>query len=153
MAHEEKENGRVAATSGKGRLKAVDANSGNWEGNSRVEKPKEGAARNETGGGTQEKEGTGCKAQAPLAAQKRSLKTQLKEYDMKFMRENGRMPVKAEKEPIRHLYEEYNRVKDMIAREGTKKGEEEEAGPESNGGEGSGQGGGGGGGARPRGGT
>ena len=24
------------------------------------------------------------------------------------------MPVKAEKEPIRHLYEEYNRVKDML---------------------------------------
>ena len=51
-----------------------------------------------------------------LSEKKRSLKSQLKEYDMNFVREKGRMPVKAEKEPIRHLYEEYNRVKDLIVK-------------------------------------
>jgi len=49
-----------------------------------------------------------------LSARKRELKQQLKQYDMKFARKHGRMPVKAEKEPIRHLYENYNALKTQI---------------------------------------
>jgi hypothetical protein len=33
---------------------------------------------------------------------------------MNFARKHGRMPVKAEKEPIRHLYESYNSLKNQI---------------------------------------
>jgi hypothetical protein len=49
-----------------------------------------------------------------LHAHKRDLKQQLKQYDMNFARKHGRMPVKAEKEPIRHLYESYNTLKTQI---------------------------------------
>lgn len=49
-----------------------------------------------------------------LMARKRDLKTQLKAYDMNFMRNQGRMPYKAEKEPIRHLYMAYNSLKSDI---------------------------------------
>jgi hypothetical protein len=52
---------------------------------------------------------------AELQAKKRDLKQQLKQYDMSFARRHGRMPVKAEKEPIRHLYENYNALKSQIA--------------------------------------
>lgn len=51
---------------------------------------------------------------AELHAHKRDLKQQLKQYDMNFARKHGRMPVKAEKEPIRHLYEGYNTLKTHI---------------------------------------
>lgn len=50
-----------------------------------------------------------------LQARKRDLKQQLKQYDMSFARRHGRMPVKAEKEPIRHLYESYNALKSQIS--------------------------------------
>lgn len=50
-----------------------------------------------------------------LQARKRELKQQLKQYDMNFARRHGRMPVKAEKEPIRHLYERYNALKSQIS--------------------------------------
>ena len=50
-----------------------------------------------------------------LQARKRDLKQQLKQYDMDFARKHGRMPVKAEKEPIRHLYENYNALKSQIS--------------------------------------
>ena len=49
-----------------------------------------------------------------LQALKRELKQQLKQYDTNFARRHGRMPVKAEKEPIRHLYESYNSLKNQI---------------------------------------
>ncbi|CAB9504210.1 expressed unknown protein [Seminavis robusta] len=52
---------------------------------------------------------------ADLQSKKRELKQQLKQYDMNFARKHGRMPVKKEKEPIRHLYEEYNALKSQIA--------------------------------------
>lgn len=52
---------------------------------------------------------------ADLQARKRDLKQQLKQYDMNFARRHGRMPVKAEKEPIRHLYESYNSLKNQIS--------------------------------------
>ncbi len=51
-----------------------------------------------------------------LKARKRELKGLLKDYDMKFMIENGRMPNKSEKEPIRYLYDRYNALKDLISR-------------------------------------
>jgi len=50
-----------------------------------------------------------------LQAKKRDLKQQLKQYDMNFARRHKRMPVKAEKEPIRHLYEKYNALKSQIS--------------------------------------
>ena len=50
-----------------------------------------------------------------LQARKRDLKQQLKQYDMNFARRHGRMPVKAEKEPIRNLYESYNALKSQIS--------------------------------------
>ena len=49
-----------------------------------------------------------------LVSQKRDLKALLKSYDLNFARDHGRMPVKAEKEPIRHLYEQYNALKAHI---------------------------------------
>lgn len=51
---------------------------------------------------------------AELQSRKRELKQQLKQYDMNFARKHGRMPVKSEKEPIRHLYEAYNSLKHQI---------------------------------------
>eukprot|EP00531_Pseudo-nitzschia_arenysensis_P008490 CAMPEP_0116127968 /NCGR_PEP_ID=MMETSP0329-20121206/7114_1 /TAXON_ID=697910 /ORGANISM="Pseudo-nitzschia arenysensis, Strain B593" /LENGTH=254 /DNA_ID=CAMNT_0003622085 /DNA_START=37 /DNA_END=801 /DNA_ORIENTATION=+ len=51
-----------------------------------------------------------------LKARKQELKGLLKDYDMKFMIENGRMPNKSEKEPIRYLYDRYNALKDLIRR-------------------------------------
>lgn len=50
-----------------------------------------------------------------LQSRKRELKQQLKQYDMNFARRHGRLPVKAEKEPIRHLYESYNALKSQIS--------------------------------------
>ena len=47
-------------------------------------------------------------------AQKRELKQQLKQYDLNFHKQHGRMPKKVEKEPIRHLYEKYNTLKTRI---------------------------------------
>jgi hypothetical protein len=50
-----------------------------------------------------------------LMIRKRDLKQHLKQYDMSFARKHGRMPVKAEKEPIRHVYEMYNLLKNRIS--------------------------------------
>ncbi|GMH99871.1 hypothetical protein TrST_g9156 [Triparma strigata] len=55
-----------------------------------------------------------------LFEKKRSLKNSLKNFDINFQKKYGRMPVKSEKEPIRHLYEEYNRCKEEIERMGGK---------------------------------
>ena len=49
-----------------------------------------------------------------LQTQKRELKQELKKYDMEFFKRHQRMPIKAEKEPIRHLYEQYNQLKNRI---------------------------------------
>ena len=51
---------------------------------------------------------------AELQQRKRELKQQLKQYDMNFHAQHGRMPEKREKEPIRHLYESYNTYKNQI---------------------------------------
>jgi hypothetical protein len=51
---------------------------------------------------------------AELQARKSDLKLQLKTYNTAFAHKNGRMPNKAEKEPIRYLYESYNRLKSQI---------------------------------------
>ena len=50
-----------------------------------------------------------------LQARKKELKQMLKAYDTTFFRRHGRMPAKAEKEPIRYLYERYHTLKDMCA--------------------------------------
>ena len=50
-----------------------------------------------------------------LRVRKRELKELLKDYDIQFTLEHGRMPNKSEKEPIRHLYTRYNAIKDRIA--------------------------------------
>jgi hypothetical protein len=52
---------------------------------------------------------------AELQQRKRELKQQLKQYDMNFHAQHGRMPEKREKEPIRHLYESYNSYKNQIS--------------------------------------
>ena len=51
-----------------------------------------------------------------LLERKRELKHRLKEYDVKFKIEHGRMPDKVEKEPIRYLYDRYNALKDLMGR-------------------------------------
>mmetsp|Transcript_26986 Transcript_26986/g.34802 ORF Transcript_26986/g.34802 Transcript_26986/m.34802 type:complete len:689 (-) Transcript_26986:255-2321(-) len=49
-----------------------------------------------------------------LLEEKRQVKEKLKQFDLRFCQEKGRMPTKAEKEPIRHLYEQYNLIKNKI---------------------------------------
>jgi len=49
-----------------------------------------------------------------LIEQKKMVKDKLKSFDVRFVQEHGRMPSKAEKEPIRHLYENYNSLKSQI---------------------------------------
>uniref|UniRef100_A0A7R9U7W0 FAM13A-like domain-containing protein n=1 Tax=Pinguiococcus pyrenoidosus TaxID=172671 RepID=A0A7R9U7W0_9STRA len=46
-----------------------------------------------------------------LLKQKRIVKQQLKAFDQDFYEKHGRLPKKAEKEPIRKLYEVYNGIK------------------------------------------
>eukprot|EP00935_MAST-01C_sp_MAST-1C-sp1_P001496 g1496.t1 len=61
--------------------------------------------------------GTEDQATVPLAGlkrEKRELKAKLKAYDNEFLMNNGRLPNKSEKEPIRNLYERYNEVKKAI---------------------------------------
>ena len=49
-----------------------------------------------------------------LQERKKRIKRQLVKYDKLFLREHGRAPLHDEKEPIRHLYEHYNALKDHI---------------------------------------
>lgn len=49
-----------------------------------------------------------------LARRKAELKSQLKAFNMDFMKQHGREPEKADKEVIRHLYEEYNGIKSEL---------------------------------------
>ncbi|CAM9968545.1 unnamed protein product [Sphacelaria rigidula] len=49
-----------------------------------------------------------------LLDEKRRIKAQLKEFDMNFFGRSGRLPTKAEKEPMRHLYDKYNGLKHQI---------------------------------------
>ena len=49
-----------------------------------------------------------------LHHQKRELKQELEKYDTNFFDRHGRMPVKAGKELIRHLYEKYNQLNNRI---------------------------------------
>lgn len=50
-----------------------------------------------------------------LETDKRALKTRLKKFDEEFAQVHGRKPSRLEKEPIRHLYEEYNMLKRRIS--------------------------------------
>jgi hypothetical protein len=50
-----------------------------------------------------------------LLAAKREVKARLRQYDAEFAaRHGGRLPSKAEKEPVRRVYERYNRLKQRI---------------------------------------
>ena len=49
-----------------------------------------------------------------LQAEKKRIKQRLKNFDASFLAANGRLPSKAEKEPIRALYEEYHLVKTLL---------------------------------------
>lgn len=49
-----------------------------------------------------------------LRARKKKVKGQLKLYDMNFARRHGRMPLKSEKELIRHLYGNYHALRSQI---------------------------------------
>ena len=49
--------------------------------------------------------------EAALLERKRQVKAQLKAFDQQFYTAHGRLPKKAEKEPIRNLYEVYNGIK------------------------------------------
>ena len=53
-------------------------------------------------------------------AEKRRIKQQLKDYDQAFYKQHGRMPLKAEKEPIRDLYEVYHAIKAKLTTLNTK---------------------------------
>eukprot|EP00624_Nannochloropsis_granulata_P003406 evm.model.NODE_27196_length_11030_cov_51.443245.1 len=50
-----------------------------------------------------------------LLEEKKGIKTQLKHFDASFQAKHGRAPSKQEKEPVRSVYEKYNRLKDRIA--------------------------------------
>ena len=50
-------------------------------------------------------------ALAELQQTKQDLKEQLWSHDMAFFKEYGRMPIKKDKERLRHLYEKYKEVK------------------------------------------
>ena len=56
----------------------------------------------------------GRRSTKDLLREKSALKKRLKKYDQDFKRAHGRRPRKDEKEPIRHLYEEYNALKIML---------------------------------------
>ncbi|CAN0456521.1 unnamed protein product, partial [Laminaria digitata] len=49
-----------------------------------------------------------------LLEEKRGIKAQLKNFDSSFFDRTGRVPTKAEKEPMRHLYDRYNGLKHQI---------------------------------------
>ena len=51
---------------------------------------------------------------AALQKKKINLKQELKAYNMAFAIKHGRMPLKKEKEPIRHLYENYHNLRRKI---------------------------------------
>jgi len=53
-----------------------------------------------------------------LKTRKRELKQQLRQYDMKFFEQHGRMPVKLDKVPIRQLYKNYKSINNCISARG-----------------------------------
>ena len=50
-----------------------------------------------------------------LLEEKKGIKTRLKRFDSSFQAKHGRAPSKQEKEPVRSVYEKYNRLKGRIA--------------------------------------
>ncbi len=49
-----------------------------------------------------------------LLVKKKQVKNQLKDYDQKFLANNGRSPTKADKEPMRGIYSLYSNLKHCI---------------------------------------
>ena len=63
---------------------------------------------------------SGNKSLTSLSERKKMLKAQLKKFDSDFCRERGRLPREAEKEPIWHLYEQYNKLKGLLEKANNK---------------------------------
>eukprot|EP01119_Soliformovum_irregulare_P024041 TRINITY_DN8538_c0_g1_i1.p1 TRINITY_DN8538_c0_g1~~TRINITY_DN8538_c0_g1_i1.p1 ORF type:complete len:582 (+),score=81.17 TRINITY_DN8538_c0_g1_i1:51-1796(+) len=53
-----------------------------------------------------------------LQAEKLALKTELKSFDIEFLQQHGHMPEKADKEPLRVLYQRYRQVKMLLEASG-----------------------------------
>ena len=54
-------------------------------------------------------------ALSDLKRRKRELKERLQSFDVQFYRQHGRVPAKKDKEPVRHLYENYKSIKNQIS--------------------------------------
>ena len=115
--------GSSSSDSGFGRTPAANL-SPSWHGRPQVRR---GSSTEDGTAGSQAIHGLVPRSSAPsvpaelagltlqeLTARKRDLKQKLKQYDKDFAHRHGRMPWKAEKEPIRHLYESYNALKSQI---------------------------------------
>jgi hypothetical protein len=75
------------------------------------------AVRRGSQGSTTEAMGGGNRTAGALALlmeEKRRIKSTLKDFDTSFMEEHGRVPTKADKEPMRSLYDQYNGIKRRI---------------------------------------
>ncbi len=53
---------------------------------------------------------------ADLSKAKRTVKNELKEYDIAFKSENGREPSRVDKEPMRLLYTLYRKIREIVVR-------------------------------------
>ncbi|CAM9401166.1 unnamed protein product [Chrysoparadoxa australica] len=53
-----------------------------------------------------------------LLEEKKRVKAQLKKYDQEFQVKHGRLPSKLEKEPMRHMYDIYNGLKQQLSEAG-----------------------------------
>lgn len=54
-----------------------------------------------------------------LNMEKKRVKNELKVYDQTFLNKFGRVPQRTEKEPMRHIYMYYKRLKQAISKHGT----------------------------------
>ncbi|KAK1746967.1 putative Rho-GAP-like protein [Skeletonema marinoi] len=100
------------ASSATGSTSPTPSSSPNWRNRSqRRQQPSGGGTSRSSSGRRSSSSGlpdVTVMSLAELQQRKRELKQQLKQYDMNFHAQHGRMPEKREKEPIRHLYESYN---------------------------------------------
>ena len=107
------------ASSATGSTSPTPSSSPNWRNRSqRRQQPSGGGTSRSSSGRRSSSSGlpdVTVMSLAELQQRKRELKQQLKQYDMNFHAQHGRMPEKREKEPIRHLYESYNTYKNQIS--------------------------------------
>jgi len=106
--HDEKENESGSGAAFAGSVGSVDGPSNRNNGN-------QGAGNGlRQGDANTATNGSNSQSLTSLSERKKMLKAQLKKFDSDFCRERGRLPRKAEKEPIRHLYEQYNKLKGLL---------------------------------------